>query len=319
MSAIKSHTIACGIVFWLGLLLTGGARVHAELLPVKTYTTTDGLARNSVECIVQDPRGFLWFCTPDGLSRFDGYTFTNYGPEAGLPKRVVTSLQITRDGVYWVGTSAGLFRFDPSSPPPQKFEPVRLGASDYARQILALSEDRSGVLWVGTMDGLYRLEIGSKAQFQPVDIGIPKRADGTRPAPILMEDRQGSLWIADAQLYRRTRDGRSVSYSDDRLKSGILRMYEDRQGGLWAGGGEALWRLSSNAGPNDPIVTRVYTMKDGLPGNRIEALLETSDGRFWAGAAGGLGVYVAGADWTSTEGGLYDGGRPARKRHLSIV
>jgi ligand-binding sensor domain-containing protein len=129
-----------------------------------------------------------------------------------------------------VGTWTGLFRFDPSSPPPQKFEPVRVGASDCARQILALCEDRSGVLWAGTMDVLYRLAKGGRTEFQAVDIGIQRRVDGARPAPILIEDRQGSLWIqSEGQLYRRTRDGRLVTY---RIKSGFLTMYEDRRGGL---------------------------------------------------------------------------------------
>ena len=49
----------------------------AERLPVKIYTTADGLAQNVVNRIVRDSRGFLWFCTQDGLSRYDGYTFTN--------------------------------------------------------------------------------------------------------------------------------------------------------------------------------------------------------------------------------------------------
>src|SRR5512143_4308285 len=49
---------------------------QAERLPIKTYTTADGLAQNAVNQIVRDSRGFLWFCTNEGLSRFDGYTFT---------------------------------------------------------------------------------------------------------------------------------------------------------------------------------------------------------------------------------------------------
>ena len=302
MGAIKSHTIACGIVFWLGLLLAGGARVHAELLPVKTYTTTDGLARNAVYGIVQDPRGFLWFSTPDGLSRFDGYRFTNYGPEAGLPKGAVTALQITWDGVYWVGTSAGLFRFDPSSPPPQRFESVSVGANEHARRITALVEDHSGALWAGTDDGLYRLEASSRSVFQPVDVGIPKRVDGKRIVDILLEDRRGSLWIAGEGIYRRRMpDGHIIIYRDSCppvsvFAPGALALYEDRKGRLWAASGHGLCRLNPGAGPNDPIVTRVYTMKDGLPQDWVEAMLETSDGRFWVGAARGLSYYVPEAD-----------------------
>ena len=46
-------------------------------LPVKIYTTADGLPSNRINKIVLDSRGYLWFCTQEGLSRFDGYAFTN--------------------------------------------------------------------------------------------------------------------------------------------------------------------------------------------------------------------------------------------------
>jgi len=62
----------------IGLTLLAFLRVTAERLPLKTYTTADGLGHNSIN-IVRDSRGFLWFCTFEGLSSFDGYTFTTYG------------------------------------------------------------------------------------------------------------------------------------------------------------------------------------------------------------------------------------------------
>src|SRR5215469_16851013 len=141
----------------LHLALLGAAVLCADQLPVKTYTTADGLSRNGVFLIVQDAHGFLWLSTFDGLARFDGYSFINYGPEHGLPKRFVTALAITQDGAYWVGTSVGLFRLDPNSPLPQKFDTIDLSANEQARYIEALLASRSGALWVGTHDGVYRL------------------------------------------------------------------------------------------------------------------------------------------------------------------
>src|SRR5260370_25369565 len=81
----------------------------ARQLPIKVYTTADGLPRNRVGCIVEDSRGFLWFCTSSGLARFDGYRFTNYGTEHGLPDRSITALLQTRDGSYWAGTTDGIY------------------------------------------------------------------------------------------------------------------------------------------------------------------------------------------------------------------
>src|SRR5262247_1246820 len=95
----------------VGHFLSRGAR--AEQLPIRTYTTADGLLRDNANRIKLDSRGFLWFCTNDGLSRFDGYSFTNYTTDDGLPHRVVNDLLETRSGEIWVATGNGLARFNP--------------------------------------------------------------------------------------------------------------------------------------------------------------------------------------------------------------
>jgi len=89
----------------------------AERLPIKAYTTADGLARDHINRIVQDSKGFLWFCTSEGLSRFDGYKFTNYGTDQGLAGRQVNDFLETRTGVYWAATDKGLCRFIPDTSP----------------------------------------------------------------------------------------------------------------------------------------------------------------------------------------------------------
>ena len=63
----------------------------AELLPIRSYSTADGLAADRIDCIVPDSRGFIWFCTPEGLSRFDGYRIVSFGASDGLPHRSVDS------------------------------------------------------------------------------------------------------------------------------------------------------------------------------------------------------------------------------------
>ena len=98
---------------WRTLLVLSAAFpsfLRCELLPIRTYTTADGLAADRVECIVPDSRGFLWFCTPEGLSRFDGYRFVTYGAAEGLPHQVVSTMIETRSGDHLVGTPRGLSR-----------------------------------------------------------------------------------------------------------------------------------------------------------------------------------------------------------------
>ncbi|MBK9254924.1 MAG: histidine kinase [Saprospiraceae bacterium] len=59
------------------------------------YTSEDGLPSNEVYCVYQDTSGFMWFGTDNGVSRFDGYSFENFGLEHGLGKLEIN--QIIRD------------------------------------------------------------------------------------------------------------------------------------------------------------------------------------------------------------------------------
>jgi ligand-binding sensor domain-containing protein len=78
------------------ILMSWATTASAERLPLTIYTAADGLPHNEINRIVRDSRGFLWFCTGDGLSRFDGYTFTSYTDEDGLPHPTVTDFLETR-------------------------------------------------------------------------------------------------------------------------------------------------------------------------------------------------------------------------------
>ena len=80
----------------------------AQRFPLKTFTVADGLAHDEVNKIYRDSRGLLWFCTAEGLSRFNGYSFVTFGVEQGLPHPSVNDILETSDGDYWVATDGGL-------------------------------------------------------------------------------------------------------------------------------------------------------------------------------------------------------------------
>lgn len=136
-----------------GLLELAGSRLRAETLPIRTYTTADGLPRNGVHAIVTDSRGFLWVLTAEGISRFDGYRFVSFGVEDGLPRRSATDFVEARSGTMWVATTDGLYRFDPAAvPPAPAFTRCRAEPGGAAHRVSVLFEDSAERLWAGTAD-----------------------------------------------------------------------------------------------------------------------------------------------------------------------
>src|SRR5262245_42955789 len=189
----KNTKLAVHFVCWLMLLLLLAMSAPAEQLPVKIYTTADGLAHNHINRIFRDSRGFLWFCTDEGLSRFDGYRFTSYTRAHGLPHNYVNDLLEARDGTYWVATDGGVCRFNPTGEPApfdsRTYPKVSiripmfavyapsagLSERENANRVNRLLEDRDGTIWCGTNDGLFRLQrAGGSVRFEEVDIGLER-------------------------------------------------------------------------------------------------------------------------------------------------
>ena len=65
------------------------------------FTVDEGLPSSEVYEILQDRQGFIWFATDNGLSRFNGYQFENFGSMEGLEDPVVFFLQEDAKGRIW--------------------------------------------------------------------------------------------------------------------------------------------------------------------------------------------------------------------------
>jgi signal transduction histidine kinase/ligand-binding sensor domain-containing protein len=298
------------------LLLVLAPVAQSERLPIKIYATADGLPNNEVNKIVRDSGGFLWFCTADGISRFDGYGFTNYGTSEGLPHPYVNDLLETRAGEYWLATNGGLVRFTPRGIPRRgianannaeldgepMFSLVLPDDSDrLARAVTVLLQDHDGTIWCGTMKGLYRLERATNGlALRPVDLGMPKEFPEQSLVSDVLEDQQGSLWIAaPTGLYRRWGDGSIARYtSRDGLPADYLHdLLIDYAGRLWAATrSSGFFSFTADGTHNPPVVTSAFSVKDGLPVNWVFQLFESSDGKFWIATAAGLAEFFPDGD-----------------------
>ena len=102
------------LVIMLALPLTA-----AGVYLFKTLDSRNGLISSQINCVLKDQRGYMWFGTPAGLYRFDGYTFKNFQSNSqdgsSLPDSYIISIQEMLDGNLWIETSAGFCVYHPQS------------------------------------------------------------------------------------------------------------------------------------------------------------------------------------------------------------
>lgn len=294
-----SAMIFRSICLLLICFVAGSISLRSEQLSVKKYTIADGLARDFVNRIRQDSHGYIWFCTTEGISRFDGYTFANYGLSDGLPHRIVSDVLETRNGEYLFATQGGIVQLDleRTDPASSQFVAILLDAGDDAsRSVTRLVEDPDGSIWAGTAGGLFRL---SKTEGRWRSERIKTEIDGKKDVDLtsintLLIDRSGILWVGSAQLgvFRRRTDGTFDRFTEKNglAQNGISDIFQDKSGRVWIGTGNGLTLLVDDPTPGENVAERVYLERDGLLTNFIETIFESSDGRIWVGTRGGLNL-----------------------------
>jgi ligand-binding sensor domain-containing protein len=83
--------------------------LFSQTPPYYHYTSIDGLASSTVYDIFQDSKGYIWCATANGISRFDGHRFKNYGIKDGLNSNVITVILEGNEGeIYFANYEKGI-------------------------------------------------------------------------------------------------------------------------------------------------------------------------------------------------------------------
>ncbi|UFH53580.1 two-component regulator propeller domain-containing protein [Spirosoma sp. KNUC1025] len=216
----------------------------------------DGLSNNSVNCILQDREGFMWFGTNDGLNKYDGYTFTTLKSSVNESAHSFQNNQIMgfcedHKNRLWVATRGGLHEVDKQTGRVTAHL-IRADNTDRWNAQHAVYEDHQHVIWVSSLGGLVR--------YEPV---IHRFTLFPMPQPqaiikAVFEDDQGRLWVGTHQgLYLFDRaTGRyallPVPVGAGAAQPTFIAFYQDKQQVLWmatASAGYGLFKLDLHHRP----------------------------------------------------------------------
>lgn len=261
-----------------------------------------------------------------GLCIYRHYTgaFEQLRDSDGRPvvpeERIVTGMAADADGVVWIGTMNGLFRYQPGHATREFRHNPEDATGPGNNVILSVIVDHAGALWAGTNDGLFRCQPGTET-FERFD--LPARPDSiasTLRVRSLFEDREGNIWagVSAYGLYRLTGSGSEfepVSLTGEdgavQLTDNIMSISEDHNGYLWIGtygDGVYAWRPGDN---HLHHFHRDQNNTDSLANNRVWQIFTDTGGSIWISTH--TGISKINPQWDQIElyrnDALFPGGR----------
>tara|TARA_B110000503_G_scaffold39857_2_gene65487 strand:- start:11923 stop:16044 length:4122 start_codon:yes stop_codon:yes gene_type:complete len=131
--------------FTFGQVVKGNQRFE-------TLGNQEGFLQNTVKAITSDKNGYLWFSTPNGLIRYDGYSFENYYHNsenpASIPDNYIDNLLSDSFGRLWIGSRKGLCLYYPDE---ESFIPLKNSINNET----FIKEDTQKNVWIGKDSKLY--------------------------------------------------------------------------------------------------------------------------------------------------------------------
>lgn len=161
--------------------------------------------------------------------------------------------------------------------------------------VLSIAQDNMGYLWVATEVGLNRFD---GFRFTPMyrENGLPSNR-----ANVVRKDREGVLWVGtDMGLARwNGRFFETPAVADTLSGLSVISIYHDSKNRLWVGtDGAGAWLIDGNT-------IKAYKPSNGIVGDRIRDITESTDGTIWLGTRDGLSAIRPSGEirnWTSANG-----------------
>ncbi len=305
---LKLQLVCVVFVISLPVVLFSENNIHFENISVE-----QGLSQISVNCLLQDRNGFMWFGTLDGLNKYNGYNFKIYQYEIKDPSTLshnsILSIFEDRSGLIWIGTDGGgLNRYDPKTNQFKhyKYDPQNAHSISDNR-VTAIFEDKSNILWIGTINGLNKFDPKEQQFFRYFHDPENTNSLGNNYIQCLCEVQTGDIWIGTGgggisvlsrnnqgkdQFTHIKRDPKNLSSLINNTVNSIL---QDNTGMIW---------IATNGGldkydPGKKQFTHFQNDPDNpksLINNTVNSILQDSTGMIWIGTNGGLDKYDPGKE-----------------------
>ena len=292
------------IIYTYFAFVVGCQIVYAQSdINFTNLTTRNGLSSNSVNAILKDKSGLMWFGTEDGLDRFDGTNITVYRHDASdstsLPANQVLSLYEDLQGRIWVGCGGGgLCYYDRNYNRFARFHGFGSWPSINNLTVRCVGGDQSGNIWVATYGGLRTINSETNRISPNFFAALNQGKANSFITLCIFEDSHGRMWLGTnkgAYLYNaHNRNFVHFEYSENNDKSisdnTVRSITEDQNGRIWFGtqaglnmllpDGKSFMRFKHQEGVQGSLSSDIIYALRPAPGNKL-----------WIGTEEGLNIF----------------------------
>jgi ligand-binding sensor domain-containing protein/signal transduction histidine kinase len=250
----------------LALTSGGAAAFHGGRFALLAGTERLGLSE-SASLFAEDRNGRVWIAGLDGAASIDRGATQASAPVAINDAGQVQALAVSPGGGVWVGGTNGLVVIDPEA----GRAATRLPSAGLpSNDVTSLLPGANGGMWIGTGKGLAQSEHGA--------IRTLPEFRGTRVQALTL-DRAGTLWVATSGGLGRI-TGSRVDPADRRI-TGVLSIFEDREGSMWFGTETAGLHVLHD------LAFSTISTEDGLSASLVRDVFQDHAGTMWIGTSGG--------------------------------
>ena len=253
-----------------------------------------GLSQNTINSIIQDKEGYMWFGTWDGLNKYDGYNFTIYNKENGLSNSTILALYNDENDNIWIGTEDGLNILNKKTGHITVFRHIPDDSTSITNNwINQIYSDKDGLIWVATGKGLNRYNKNTKNFIRYLNKPRDNTAFKSNWINQIYKD-DSIFWMASryglieydskskitTRYYHTPNDPQSLS---DNLVQAITK---DSEGNLWIGTRNGLNKFNYKTRQFINYKNK-HNDINSLSNNDITVIFEDSFGKLWIGTNGG--------------------------------
>lgn len=207
------------------------------------------MSNSSINTILQDCDGVMWFGTWDGLNSYDGKTFrqytAEYNNELSLSHPVIRDILEEDNRFLWVVTDWGLNRFDKITKKATHYFLGKHKQTKYKEKLFKCVISPNGQIVANYDYG--NLQMFSKQTKQFKSILNPKIQAGD--ISLITFDHQGCLWIKYNSFLLKTRieqAGNITILQKIILPKDLKRIFCDNKKNIWVQCSQKVYTLSSN-------------------------------------------------------------------------